>query len=354
MMPFEVKKIRETLADLLNWNAKRIEFLAFFIIALIKVRTVNLAEIARAFPGRAAASSKFRRIQRFPAGFKLPFDDIARLAAAGLPQGRWIQALDRTDWQFGKTVINLLVLGAVCHGTAVPLLWMPLNKKGNSDTAERIELLERFLTLFGRARIEYVTADREFIGGEWFQWLIAEGIGFCIRIRKNTLLTGADGETSPITREFARVPAGTKKRMQNVTIWGCLVNAEGMRLKNGEYLIVISDKTSGIINSYKARWNIETMFGCLKSRGFRFEDTHLSDPERISRLLALLALAFLWAVQTGAWLIIRGKTAPFKKTLNRPLKSIFRHGLDRLRELLLNPIEKLQEFMQLPEFLSCT
>ena len=234
------------------------------------------------------------------------------------------------------------------------MLWMPLNKKGNSDTAERIELLERFLTLFGRARIEYVTADREFIGGEWFQWLIAEGIGFCIRIRKNTLLTGADGETSPITREFARVPAGTKKRMQNVTIWGCLVNAEGMRLKNGEYLIVISDKTSGIINSYKARWNIETMFGCLKSRGFRFEDTHLSDPERISRLLALLALAFLWAVQTGAWLIIRGKTAPFKKTLNRPLKSIFRHGLDRLRELLLNPIEKLQEFMQLPEFLSCT
>ena len=96
------------------------------------------------------------------------------------------------------------------------------------------------------------------------------------------------------------------------------------------------------------------MFGCLKSRGFRFEDTHLSDPERISRLLALLALAFLWAVQTGAWLTAQGKPIPYKKTLNRQLKSIFRHGLDHLRELLLNPMEKLQEFMRLPEFLSCT
>jgi len=338
----------------LNWNAKRLEFLAFFIISLIKVRTVNLAEIARSFPGRAAASSKFRRIQRFPAEFKLPFNDIAWLVAAGLPQGRWILALDRTDWQFGKTVINLLVLGVVCHGTAVPLLWIHLNKKGNSDTAERIELLERFLTLFGRERIAYVTADREFIGGEWIRWLIGQGIGFSIRIRKNTLLAGADGEIAHISREFARIPGGAKKRIQNVTIWGCLVNAEGMRLKDGEYLIVISDKTSGIINSYKARWNIETMFGCLKSRGFRFEDTRLTDPERISRLLALLALAFLWAVQTGAWLIKRGKAIPFKKTLNRPLKSIFRHGLDHLRELLLNPIERLQQFMQLPEFLSCT
>ena len=57
MMPFEAGKVREELANLLNWNEKRIEFPAFFIIALIKVRTVNLAEIARAFPGPASADS---------------------------------------------------------------------------------------------------------------------------------------------------------------------------------------------------------------------------------------------------------------------------------------------------------
>ena len=40
------------------------------------------------------------------------------------------------------------------------------------------------------------------------------------------------------------------------------------------------------------RWQIETLFGCLKTRGFNFEDTHLTDPERLSKLLGLLALAF--------------------------------------------------------------
>ena len=145
----------------------------------------------------------------------LPFDDTARLIAAGLPRGRWILAIDRTNWQFGKTVINLLVSGAVCHGTAVPLLWIHLNKKGNSGTAERIGLPGRFLTLSGRERTAYVTAGREFIGGEWIRWLIGQGIGFSIRIRKNTLLAGADGEIAHISREFARIPGGAKKRMQN-------------------------------------------------------------------------------------------------------------------------------------------
>ena len=163
------------------------------------------------------------------------------------------------------------------------------------------------------------------------------------------------------------------------------MNAGGMRLKDGECLIVISDKSSGIIKACKARWNIETMSGNLKSRGTGFEDTRLKDPERISKLLSLLTLTFcyssftfgsvfnspnnqkdiaqfyevpigklLYTLQTGVWRITQGKTIAFKKTLNRPLKSIFRHGLDYLRELLFDPIGKLQEFMRLPEFLSCT
>jgi len=36
------------------------------------------------------------------------------------------------------------------------------------------------------------------------------------------------------------------------------------------------------------------LFGALKSRGFNLEDTHLKEPERLTRLLALLAIAFTW------------------------------------------------------------
>ncbi len=53
------------------------------------------------------------------------------------------------------------------------------------------------------------------------------------------------------------------------------------------------------LEAYADRWQIETLFGCLKRRGFNFEDPHLTHPERLGKLLGLLALAFAWAYRTG-------------------------------------------------------
>lgn len=338
----------------MNWNAARIHFLALIILALYKVRTVNLAEIAQALSGSVAVESKYRRIQRFLSNFAIPAGDIAHCIGGWLPRGSWILSLDRTTWRFGETVINLLVLGVVYQGTAIPVLWLPLPKKGNSDTQERQVLISRFLHLFGLKRLQYLTADREFIGEQWLEWLLEQGINPYLRIKKNTLIRYKDNKPVPVQSKFAHLPTGTKRCLRNVQVWGCTVHIEGMRLKSGEYLIVLSDKPVGIIKAYKQRWNIETMFGNLKSRGFRFEQTHLKDPTRISKLLALLALAFCYALQVGVWRITQGMDIVFKKTLNRPLKTVFRHGLDYLRTLLLNSMENLLELVPLPRFLSCT
>jgi len=45
---------------------------------------------------------------------------------------------------------------------------------------------------------------------------------------------------------------------------------------------------------------------------------------------------------------------PFQKTLQRPLKSLFRHGLDFPRNVALNLTEKFQQFLWALEVLSCT
>ncbi len=65
-----------------------------------------------------------------------------------------------------------------------------LDKKGKSNTRERCELWHRFLEIFGDCKIEFLTADREFVGKEWFDYLLCEPYNrFRIRFRKNTLLT---------------------------------------------------------------------------------------------------------------------------------------------------------------------
>ncbi|MBF0496779.1 MAG: transposase, partial [Deltaproteobacteria bacterium] len=90
------------------------------------------------------------------------------------------------------------------------------------------------------------------------------------------------------------------------------------------------------MTDYAERWEIETLFGCLKSRGFRFESTHITDPERINKMIALLAIAFCWCHLTSEWLVER-KPIPIKKH-GRKAKSIFRYGygLGSLRDALVN------------------
>lgn len=50
---------------------------------------------------------------------------------------------------------------------------------------------------------------------------------------------------------------------------------------------------------YSHRQEIETMFGCLKTREFNFENTHISRPERLNNLIAVMVIAFVWSYRTG-------------------------------------------------------
>jgi hypothetical protein len=56
------------------------------------------------------------------------------------------------------------MLGVVYKGVAFPLLFPMLDKRRNSSSQERIDLLNRFIRLFGNHVIESVVADREFVG----------------------------------------------------------------------------------------------------------------------------------------------------------------------------------------------
>ncbi len=44
---------------------------------------------------------------------------------------------------------------------------------------------------------------------------------------------------------------------------------------------------------------LKRCFSCFKGRGFNLEDTHLTIQDRVSKLVAITALAFCWAYQAG-------------------------------------------------------
>ena len=71
----------------------------------------------------------------------------------------------------GQENLNILMLAVVYKGVAIPIYWLLLNKKCNSDTRERIAIVKRFIWQFGKERLLGILADREFIVEHWLTWL---------------------------------------------------------------------------------------------------------------------------------------------------------------------------------------
>ena len=350
----EVNSLSQELKPFLGWHQARISLLAQFILALIKVRTTNLTQLAQAFSGNALSDSNYKRLQRFLRWFDIDFDKMALvIGRLFCSNGKWVLSLDRTNWKFGSLDINFLVLAVCNQGIAIPIMWCLLPKQGNSNTMERQALVNRFLHVFGVEKIEVLTADREFKGKDWLSYLADKQIPFCLRIPKNTqVINKHRNQRLPVYRMFS-LRANEQMTLSNKRhVWGIPVHISCIMGPKGRVIVICNDCPQLAIRRYRERWSIETLFGCLKTRGFDLEATHLVDLERISKLFFVVTLAFGFCFKLGIW-AHKNKKIPIKSH-GRRAKSIFRVGLDLIREYLLNPYTNSTCFNQLCRVLSCT
>lgn len=267
------------------------------------------------------------------------------VAGLFLPDAPVYLSMDRTNWQWGKSNINILVLSACYKGAAVPLYWIALDKKGNSDTQERIDLINKFIHGFGRNKILGLLGDREFIGEDWFDYLLKQEIPFDMRVKKNHVTTNARNLDVDIDALFFHLKPGEFEALKGKRrLMGQQLYLSALRLDDGELLILASDhEPENAVERYALRWEIETLFSCLKGRGFRFEDTRLTDLKRIEKLVSVLALAFSWAHKVGDW---RHTQKPIKiKKHGRLSISYFRYGLDWIRQALLAGQHRLKQLV---------
>ena len=333
----------------LPWHRARIKFLVLLITALCKVQGVCFEQLATAMDSDARISSSVRRIQRFFAAFTIDKDPIARLLFSLLPcQSNLIISIDRTNWQFGKTDINIFMLSVCYDGIAFPLLWKLLAKKGNTNTKERTDLLDKFVKLFGKQCIKAVVADREFIGKDWLGYLQQQRIPFHIRIRDNMWLHKPGGEKLRMSWILQGLPLQAAWHHPKLLyVDGVLVYVSGMKLKDGEYLIVVSyDQQPQALTHYQQRWQIETMFKAFKTNGFNLEDTHLRDTKRIDKLLVVISIAFSWAYKIGIYVHQYIKPIPIKAH-HRKAYSYFKYGFRFLIHALLVNTDQLTIFINL-------
>ncbi len=311
-----------------------------------------MAVVANSLETEAKEESGYKQIQRFLKKFRWResgFEEF-QLGLLGIT-GKPDLLIDRTEWKFGQKWINILTVSVAYRGISIPVGWKVFSHKGNMSGKRHVIMLRNVVNKLGIQRIGKVFGDREFCNKEVFKYLYDNDLDFSIRLKKSYLADSTSFKELCV-KQSKRVKLKSNKKLK---VLGYEMGVSCVRLSDDEYLIVGTREVErGAIVEYKKRWGIETLFGCLKSRGFDFEETHLTKRTRIERLLFLLGLAFSFALKTGELKIKeKGRT---KKNTGRYARSIFRIGQDKLRNLLenLHIPSKWREFNILAKLLSCT
>ena len=252
--------------------------------------------------------------------------------------------LDGTSWKRGQKWYHFLSLCMVYKGVAIPIYWVDLNKHGTSNYKERKDLLKRAKRYF-KLEEKILLADREYIGTDWFKYLVANDLAFVIRLKKK------------VYKDYInKSPGKTYEQLEKKVLASKLPNKavkktfemEGMNLhlvvvKNPKpnakeklfYLITNIDKAaSSIAVMYPIRWKIEHCFKHLKSNGFHLEMINLKGKARTNLLMAIVIFSYCLSIHEGLKTYHKVACKKYKDGTIWKAVSVFRHGLDLINDIL--------------------
>lgn len=297
--------------------------------------------------GQTGPNSHYRRLTRYFNDatnqrwlWKLLLCYAIKLVLEALDQrmgGRYL-VMDGTSWSFGKVKYQFLTLSVLYKNISIPIFWLELGKKGHSNLKERMALIKMAGILYD-LRGMTLLADREYKGREWFEFLDSQGLFFIIR------LTFGDYKHE-VSGNIAYSHLCKKAKRGRVVETSLLIGGRTYRLigtsdskdERGLLLIISNLKTRKarkLLDTYRLRWKIETMFFHLKSNGFDIESIGMTSPRKVRLMMAIVVLAYVLCVCQGMKKLkkIRRQSA---KHGGYQYESIFRKGYSVMAPVCLD------------------
>jgi hypothetical protein len=279
--------------------------LALLVATMLSERSASLMDLAAALPRPAERTDmRYQWIARLLADPRLDGDAVMRPFAAeailhaGAAGGTVVLLLDQSKVSARH---QMLVLSVRVGERALPLAWRVRTTQGSIGFAEQRELIASVAAWLPPGAKVVLMGDR-FYGTPDLIALCRE-LGWSWRLRlKRDLLVFQDGGETTLAACFA---AG-RHMLTAVELTGKRVATNvAMVHEPGHpepWIVALSEApTAHRAFDYGLRWGIEAMFSDFKSRGFGLEDSRIRHPDRLARLLLVMALALHWAVSTGMW-----------------------------------------------------
>jgi hypothetical protein len=238
--------------------------------------------------------------------------------------------MDATCWELGVVKFHFLFLSMVYEGISIPIFFVNLSKKGHSCFDERkrfLQMADILIPLKGMTLI----ADREYIGRDWFIFLVSElSLNFIIRLPQG----GYKTDIGYLYGQFIRDIKKGKTKEISLKIGNHTFRIVGTKNKNPEnadddLVILLTNlplKKQKIIAIYGIRWQIEGMFKAMKSNGFNLEEMSLTNPLKVRLMLCIIIVCYVLCVSEG----IKKFKKKSKKQQQNLRVSIFQQGYEIL------------------------
>jgi hypothetical protein len=338
----------KVLAQLRQWlpdeRITRLRNMALLMMGLYASMSIHLSKIVSEWPMGGQLVSLTNRLRRWLSNRDIQVRDwyrpLAQQIVAGLAQGPIRLVMDVTQVG-GQT--RMLLLGVAYRKRVLPLGWRILRgKKGHASERVQLDLLRQIRPMLPVGVAVWVMADAGFQSVKVLRWLCRAGWHFVFRQPGNVTLypVGQDG------RLFKAVPIQKGQtvvlgwvRFTLVHQFGWLWAVIHWDQTEDEPWFLISDvaDTPRLLRFYACRMWIEDTYGDMKGHGFDLEATHLTDPDRLSRLVLAVCLTFVWFVALGSWVVKRGLRFLIDRKDRRD-KSYFRLGWDWLQHAKRNQL----------------
>lgn len=296
-------------------RASQLDTLSVVLVGITQSVSAQLGKIARAMPLDTTQVIKEQRLRRFLDNERITqadhYQPLVRQALRGLKRQKVHLLIDRVLLQDQH---NILVVSAGFRRRSLPLVWKALSHRGKSNLADQQELLTQALTLLPEGVRVTIHGDSEFRGWPLFSWLRQQGLDALLGVQGNTYVgTTADGPRQ-LLKDWL-VDRDTVVYLHHIYLteeaYGPVnVIAWWAKDADGEWIVRgVVTNLSATYQTYlwggRRMW-IETVFRDWQSGGFHLDRCGISDRDRVARLLVPLAIAYLWLVALGRWVVKKG------------------------------------------------
>lgn len=327
--------------------------LGALVAGALAVERVSLASLGRSMLGPAAVKHQIKRAYRFLANERVEPSGFMRAIVPRVLR-RWpadrplLVSFDWTDVRGLQT----LMAAAVVRGRAVPLCWASCTKhvwdghKSRNSFEEALLLVLRDM-LPPHVR-PIVLADRGFGRTELGRFCQQMKISYAIRVQGKVIVRFGD---QAVRLDRYPVRKGKSELLRNV-----LYRAEGpvrqhvvVRWKRGlpkkrdEPWYLMTDlpdlskhwTARRISDLYAKRMTVEELFRDAKStrNGFALRQTMIQKPDRLDRLILILAVAYLLLVGIGLIATQRCRPSAWASNTRARELSLFQIGRVMLERL---------------------